>query len=759
MNVTRSLIDIFVQHKVAANLAMLMMVLSGLWAVDRINTQLDPTVQYPQIRIRANWQGASAEDIEQLVVVPVEQQLRTLHELDELNSVSYNGGAYIRVAFNHEADMTLALDSVKDRVARIRNLPTEMEPLIISRMVDMEDIALVLVKGPGDISELIPIVQQMERELLSRGIDRSEFEGFPEEEMAIQVSSARLQELSTSLDSIATEVSQRSANTPAGTVGRGQGSRLLRSLDQKRDTAGFEQLEISLLPNGRLTQLGDIATITKRPKDGQPSLSRDGDVAIEMHLYRSTDSDAILSAEILNEWLEETRPTLPKGVEILVYAEVFRLLSDQLSLILENGTSGLILVIFTLFLFLNGRTGFWVTVGIPVSFLFATLLYFWLFAGSINILALITFVMALGIVVDDAIVVGEDAMTHFESGMTASEASIAGARRMFAPVVTSSLTTLAAFVPLLLVGGEMGDIILTLPAVLLCVILASLIECFLVLPGHLKASFQNIDRANPGRFRIWFDAGFGNFKQNYFRPLLERVLQYPGATIAAAFGCVLLSFSLVVSQRVGLDMVLGLSLEILEANVEFSTTATDSDKQKYLDHVEKTLTETNDHFDSRNINGFVTKFNRAQLNEEQKYGSQYGSLLVEYAFEEDRSVPPEEFVARWRQAVKQMPYVEQLQLRVGGGANNGRPDISLAITGKDIPTLKQASEELQEALAGYPGVTNVSDDLPYGKDQIVFSLTSSGKAMGISTESLGRQLRSAYNGRRVQIFNQNDREL
>lgn len=410
--------------------------------------------------------------------------------------MSYNGGAYIRVAFNHEADMTLALDGIKDRVGQIRNLPVDMEPLVISRLIDMEDIAIVLVKGPGDISELIPVVQQMERELISRGIDRIEYEGFPEEEIAIQVSSARLHELNTSLDTIAVEVNRRSTNTPAGTVGRGQGSRLLRSLDQKRNTTGFEQLEISLRSDGRLTQLGDIATITKRPKDGQVSLSREGDVAIEMHLYRSADSDAILSAEILNEWLEEIRPTLSSGVEVLVYAEVWMFLKDQLNLILENGTSGLLLVIFILFVFLNGRAGFWVMIGIPVSFLFATLLYFWLFAGSINILALITFVMALGIVV------GEDAVTRFESGLTATEAAIAGARRMFVPVVTSSLTTMAAFVPLLLVGGEMGDIILTVPAVLLCVILASLIECFLVLPGHLKSSFQRNDLASLKQFPV-----------------------------------------------------------------------------------------------------------------------------------------------------------------------------------------------------------------------------------------------------------------
>ncbi|HKI74390.1 MAG TPA: efflux RND transporter permease subunit, partial [Pseudomonadales bacterium] len=417
------------------------------------------------------------------------------------------------------------------------------------------------------------------------------------------------------------------------------------------------------------------------------------------------------------------------------------------------------LVVLTLFLFLNGRVGAWVTVGIPVSFLFGTVLYYGLFHGSINILALITFIMALGIIVDDAIVVGEDAATLFEQGASPMDAALGGAKRMFLPVLASSLTTLAAFVPLILTGGELGQVIMTMPMVLLCVIVASLVECFLVLPGHLRHSFEKIDRSKPSRFRTWFDTRFVYVRENYYRPLLELALRYPGATLGAAFATVVLAFSLVVAGRVGTNFVTGVSLEMLEANVEFSAEATEQEKHKFMAHLESTMHATNKQFGDSDINGFVTEYNTAKFNQKRKYGTQYGSISVEYAWEGTRTVPPLEFVNAWRKRVLQSPYVEQLQIGVAGGANNGRPDISLVLRGRDIPTLKQASEDLQRALAGYDGVSNIYDDLPYGRDQIVFSLTPQGKALGLTTAALGEQLRAAYTGRRVQIFNLNDTEL
>ena len=759
MSASTTLIDVFTRHKVAANLAMIMMILSGLWAADRINTQLDPTVQWPMVFINTNWPGASAEDVEQLIIVPIEQQIRTINELQETSSTSYNGGGWVRLHFSHSTDMILALEDVKERVAQIRNFPADMEPLVINKATDYEYVASVLLTGEGTLPELFSLARQFERELLDAGIDRIDFEGLPDEELAIQVSSQKLLQLNTTLDDIANEVATRSSNTPAGTVGRGQGSRQLRSLDQQRDVAGFESLEVAIEPGGRLIRLDDISEINKRAKDGESVLMRDGKPAIVLELMRLSDSDAIKSAGALHRWLDRTRPTLPKGVDIHVYEEVWVLLKEQLSMIFENGLSGLVLVILTLFIFLNGRVGMWVMIGIPVSFLFATLLYYAVFSGSINIIALIAFVMALGIVVDDAIVVGEDAVTHFENGLSPAEAAAAGARRMFPPVVTSSLTTMAAFVPLLITGGDLGQFIITLPMVMLCVIIASLIECFLVLPGHLRHSFEKQQNATPSRFRLAFDEKFARFKKEKYEPVLQTALANPGTTICIAVGCVVLAMSLAISGRVGVNFVTGMDLETLEANVEFSADADEDDRLQFMAHLEETLNTTNADTGDSNINGFVTSYNLARLNQEKKFGTQYASLEVEFAWEEDRTITPHAFVSQWREKVMKLPYVEQLQLQVAGGANNGRPDISIVLRGTDIPTLKQAAEELGDAMASHEGVSNVFDDLPYGKDQFVFSITPAGKSLGLTTESLGRQLRAAYSGRIVQIFNQDDVEL
>lgn len=757
--VKTGIIDLFARHKVAANLVMIMMILSGLWASTRINTQLDPSVDWPGIIINATWPGASAEDVEQLIVVPIEQQLRTLVGLQQMYSTSTQGSASIRLEFTFDSDMGKIVDDVNDRIAQVRNLPADMEPVVARRGTDYENIASLLVTGGRSVSELAPLVRQFERELYAAGVDRIEFSGLPEDELAIQVSSANLMAMNTTLDSLATEVRQRSADVPAGTIARDQGEMQLRALDQRRDIYQFEQLDVRVPESGELVRLGDIAQIEKRPRAGQPVLSQNGQPAIEMNLYRITDSDAMLSAQALQAWLDDTRPQLPEGISIDVYQEVWLLLKQQLEVIASNAWSGLVLVVLTLFVFLNTRTAFWVMAGIPVSFLFATLLYFYIFDGSINILALITFIMALGIVVDDAIVVGEDAVSLFEQGHSPEEAASGAAKRMFMPVVTSSLTTLAAFVPLLISGGEMGAVIATMPMVLFCVIVASLVECFLVLPAHLKHGFARMDRDQRSAFRIKFDRFFYGLRDRYYRPVLELALARPVATLLTAFGCVILAMSLVVSGRVGMNFVTGVSLQMLEANVNFTVDATPQQRESFMGHLEQTLQQTNAGNGDNNINGYFVRLNSAQLNQERKTGLQYGSMRVEYAWEDAYSLAPQPFVDQWRERVVTPPYVEQLVLEVRGGANGGAPDISLVLRGDDLNNLKQASEELQMVLGGYDGVSNIHDNLPYGKDQMIFSLTPQGKSLGLTTAALGQQLRAAYYGSRVQIFNQDNAEL
>lgn len=750
------MIGTFAQHRVAANLLMVMMILAGVWAVHSMPTMLDPPATYPNVSIAIDWTGASAEDIETLVTVPIEQQLRTLNELHELSSRTINGATYIRVTFNYDADMTLALDQVKQRVANIRNLPAEIEPPVISRDIDTEPISALLITGEGELSDLIPLARRLEKDLMRRGIEGIYYDGLPKEEIALLIGGGRLQELGMTLDDLAREVAHLSQNIPAGSVGRGQGSHQLRSLDQQRDPLGFENLQIER--NGQLIRLKDFAQVVRRPQRGEPLLTSDGNPAIEMMLWRSTDSDAYRADQLVQDWLQDVRPTLPAGVEIKEIANIWRLLGAQLGMILKNALSGIALVLIVLFVFLRARPAFWVAVGIPVSFMLALAVFYAGFGYGISIIALIGFIMALGIVVDDAIVVGEDIVAHYEQGMSATEASVAGARRMWVPVLTSSMTTMAAFLPLLIMGGVMGDAVLALPTVLLCVIAASLIECFWVLPGHMRTSLGAM-AVNKEAWRERFEARFFRFRDEHFVPLVERCLKHPATTLTAALAAMLVAISLVLSQHVGVNFITGFDFESIAANVEFSSAASEGDKQQFMAHLEETLQATHHETGEQNVLGWVTKYNRAQLNNDRWQGEQYAALSAQYAFEEDRSMPPKDFANAWRARVQRPAYVEQFTLGVDGGANNGMPDMTLILRGTAIDNLKAGALELSNLLASYPGVSNVTDNLPYGRDQIIFELTPRGRALGLTADDIGAQLRSAYAGSRVQIFNEQDSEL
>lgn len=751
------MIEIFAKHRVAANLAMIMMTLAGIWAIKVMPTQLDPPMHFPQVFVEVSWVGASAEDLETLVTTPIEQQLRTLAALNEITSSTRNGRTFINVRFEYDTDISVAFEQVKQRVANIRNLPQGIEPPIVRRPVDTEPIVELLITGGDHISNLIPLVRSFEKDLLSRGIGGIWYDGLPVEEIALLVGGEDLQAMGFTLDELAAEVARVSQNLPAGTVGSGQASRQLRGLDQRRDSLAFEQLY--LRSGDQVIRLDDIAEVVRRSQRGQPIVSNEGRPTISMFLWRATDTDAYQAHKTAMAWLDSARPNLPDGITITVAESVWQLLGAQLSMIVRNGLTGLVLVIGILFLFLNGRVGWWVMVGIPVSFMLALAIFHLVFGYGISIIALIGLVMALGIVVDDAIVVGEDAVTQFESGKSPRDAAIAAASRMWVPVATSSMTTLAAFIPLLIMGGEMGDAVIALPTVLLCVIIASLVECFLVLPGHLSHSLAKVQAPVQGSWRTRFDDAFIHFRDERFLPVVRRALDYPGATVCAAIGGFIIALSLMMSGHVGFAFVTGFDVESLEANVEFSSAATDADKADFLAELESGLAATHEETGQANLLGWITKLNLATFADDRMTGEQYASIRASYAFEETRSTSPLAFVNAWREKIQKPAFVEQLTVAVDGGQNNGMPDMTLILSGDSIDRLKRGAEELAEALGSYPGVSNVVDNLPYGREQIIFELTPMGRSLGLTSDAIGRQLRAAYSGARVQIFNENDAEL
>ncbi|MCB1744493.1 MAG: efflux RND transporter permease subunit, partial [Gammaproteobacteria bacterium] len=457
-----TLITVFARHRVACNLLMTLMLLAGLWALDKLNRQFFPNFELDFVTVGVTWTGASPEDVESAVTNVLEEELRTVDGLRKLTSESYEGRARLILEYDEGTDMGSAVDQVKERVALIRNLPADAEEPEISKVVRYEPVARLIVHGPDDLERLRPLARQIEEELLRRGIAQVRFVGLPEEEIAVQVSAAMMHELSLSLDDIANRIAARSRDIPAGNIGRDDVTRQLRALDQQRREVDFEQLPIISDANGRLLRLGDIASIERRPKQGQAELLYKGRPAIELRLNRTETSDSLEAAQALQDWLREDRPKLPRGIEVRVYDETWQLIWERIELLLRNGGSGLLLVLLVLFAFLNARVAFWVAVGIPVSFM-ACLGVLYLVGGTINMISLFALIMALGIIVDDAIVVGEDALAHFQQGDTPLQAAELGAQRMLAPVVSSSLTTIAAFLPLMLVGGIIGNILFDIP--------------------------------------------------------------------------------------------------------------------------------------------------------------------------------------------------------------------------------------------------------------------------------------------------------
>jgi multidrug efflux pump subunit AcrB len=753
------IIGIFAQHKVAANLLMVIMLLAGVWGLSNLNVQFFPNFEVEVVTARTAWTGASAEDVERSVTIPLEQALRTTDGLEKMTSTSSQGISVITLEFPEGTDMGEATNRVEELVNTVRNLPTDAEATEVSHVTRYEPVARLLVHGPPDIRELRPLVRQIERELLERGIAKVDITGLPEDELAIQVPQATLDDLDMSLNDVASRIAAESRDLPAGTVGRDDVGREVRTLSQRRSESEFEQITLMADQDGRLLRVGDVAEVERRPRPNQVALTYQGKPTVELQLKRSATADSLVSAEIMQDWLADARGRFPPDVTVTVYDESWAQIEDRINLLLKNGLGGLILVIGILFLFLNGRVAFWVTIGIPVSFM-ATLAIVYLGGGSLNMISLFALIMALGIIVDDAIVVGEDALTHYQTGESSLEAAEGGARRMLAPVMSSSLTTIAAFIPLFAITGFVGNILGDIPFVIVCVIIASLIESFLVLPGHLRHSFKGLQHARPGPFRQRWDAGFARFRDHWFRRTVNWAVNNRVAIIAIALAFVIVLVGLLRGGRMGFSFFPNVEGNVVVASVTFVAGTPPERVAAFANEMEAAVYETNEQFGGELMRvaqvatgrGYFSHGRQAQT------GDQFASVTVELIPSDQREVRNETFIDAWEGRLTKPPGLEYLTITSRTGGHPGR-DLEVRLTGPDIDPLKAGALGLADALAAIPGVRAIEDDMPFGQQQLVFQLSPYGESLGLTVEAVGRQLRAAFDGALAQIFNEGDDEI
>ncbi|MGQ5487213.1 efflux RND transporter permease subunit [Thauera sp. ZXT1-4] len=744
-----SLLERLAGHKVAANVLMLLAFVLGVLGVTRMNVQFFPTFELDVISVRVVWSGAAAEDVEAGITAPLEERLKTVDGLKRMSSTSAQGVSSITLELEEDTEALTALDQVRQRVDEFRNLPRDAETPEVSRVSRYEPIARLLVRG-SSVEELRPWVRRFESELLAAGIDRVTITGLPEERIAIEIPSAALETLGLSLVQVGDRINQLARDVPAGIAGQADGAREIRGLEQRRTAEAFGSLPVTSDEHG-LVRLGEIARIQREPRSNELALFERGDTVVELQLQRSETGHSLKAARVLDTWLETTRPALPPSIRLEVFDAQWQLIRDRIELLVANGVSGLLLVVAVLYFFLPARVAFWVMVGVPTAFL-ATLAMMFMLGGTINMMSLFALIMALGIIVDDAIVVSEDADTHRHMGEGPAQAALGGARRMLWPVVAASLTTVAAFLPLMMVGGIIGNILGDIPFVMVAVITASLLESFLILPSHLRVALAGDAALKHSALRNRLDAGFAHFRDGPFRRLVERALHWRSATVAISLAAMVLAVGLIVGGRIGFVFFPTPEGQVVFANATFVAGTPRAHTEAFLAQLEQALYAAEAELGGGLIQTAVARLGGtiSSGSGSSARGDQLAGIMVELTPPDAREVRNEHFLAKWRE---KLPPVAGLELLTFTARQSGPPgrDINIRLTGDNADALKAAALELAETLGSIPGVSETEDDMPYGREQLIYRLTPAGEALGLTTESLGQQLRAAFDGALAQL--------
>ena len=757
----RGLIALFARHRTAANLVMVLMILFGVLGLARMNTQFFPTFGIDWISINVTWPGASAEDVDANIIAAIEPEVRFIDGIKRVVSHSVEGIGSVVMEFEPGTDLDTALANIENAVGRVETLPEESEKPVVSRVYTYEPIGNLVISGPFSESALRAHAKDIRERLLAAGVDKVDLFGSRREEIWVEVGEGRLRQLNLTLGDIAARISTSSVDLPSGIVPAGT-NKQIRSLGHAGSVEEMGQVEVIAREDGAKVHLRDIASISERFNERDAIAFRAGYPAVELQVRRAPTSDALEQSAILDTFLEDLRPSLPPTLVVEHFSKQAELIDDRINMLLRNGISGLALVIVVLFVFLSVRVAFWVTVGIPVSLL-ATLGVMMLTGQTINMVSLFALIMAIGIIVDDAIVVGEHAVTQRAAGAGPAEAAERGAKRMLVPVLAATLTTLAAFLPLFMVSDLIGQMIRAIPLVIVAVLVASLIECFLVLPGHLRFALK-VDPRRENRFARWFNPRFDAFRDGLFSRIVRGCVSWRYLTVSISIGLLLLFLGLIVGGRISFVFFPSPESDAVLANVTFvegtkreTATAMVEELGRALQEAEDALTEGAGGLVVMSL-GQVGKPAARANTFFLGTGDHIGGMRVELQPSDRRAIRTQTLIEAWRSRVRPLPGLETFTILEQQAGPPGR-EIDIRVTGDDLPALKAAAGEVRLLLGRFPGVSDIEDNTPYGKQEAILTVTPRGRALGFTTESSARQVRASFEGVIARRFARGDEEV
>lgn len=742
------LLELFVRHRNAANLLMILLVMFGIWGAMGLNRQLMPNTDSKTITINVDWPGASAEDVEKNLLILIEPAVQFLDGVKSMSGRAREGTGRITLEFERDTDMQDAERQVEVAVSAVPNLPSEAEEPNISTRKFFDPIASIGISGPFPEAVLRRYAREIRDGLLAAGVDKVEFTGYRDREIVVTIDEGKLRQLGMTLEEMSRALTPNFADKPSGTL-TGDYEAQIRAAAREVTARDISETEIRSSATGDAPTFGEVGAVENGFDNDDPLGYMRGAPAIKLKVSRSATADTVTTYENVQAYVSDIAPTLPRSLNIKVFDAAAESVIARLSLLVTNGVTGLIIVLIVLFLFLDARIALWVAMGIPVSIL-ATLGVMFMLGQTINMISMFALMMTLGIIVDDAIVVGEHTATRYADGDPRATAAITGAGRMMTPVIAASLTTIAAFLPILVIGDVIGQIMSTLPVVVTCVLVASTVECFLVLPGHLAHALP-AERKRPSRFRRNFDNGFAWFRDGPFNYLLNLSFSWRYATAAIAVAVTALGLSLLASGQLKFEFFPSAEGEKFNIYARFQAGVPQDRMTGIIREIEAAVSEIEEE-----IGGGEAIINTTYANLDLENGGANFDVFLTPS--EERTIRTGEVIDALREKLPSVAGVERINVRQGRFGPPGRA-IDIEFAGNDSAQLKLASDELQGVLEGFDGVTSISDTLFYGNPEVIMSLNERGASLGFTLTSLGEQVSNAFQGKKVATIVSEDDEV
>lgn len=749
---TGGLISYFTRHRTLANLLFVLLIVAGLVASTRIRAQYFPDVIVAEVQVSVAWSGAGAEDVDRAIVQVLEPALLAVDGVSNAVSRAAEGSGRIVLEFEPGTDLTQATEDVQSAVNSVNNLPAEAEEPRISRSQWRDQVTDVVITGPVGVDQLARFADEFVGRLFQVGITRTSIRGLADPETVVEVPSVALIQHDITLREIATAIGAAVQTNPAGNVG--DGSARVRTGTERRNPTELAGVVLRSQPDGTTLTVGDVATIRAVGADaGRASFVGDNP-AMTVRVDRNAEGDAIRMQASVEEVAAEMQLSLPPGVTVDLVRARAEEITDRLYLLLDNALSGLALVVILLFLFLNARTALWVAAGIPVAMLAAVAVMY--AAGlTLNMISLFALIIMLGIVVDDAIVVGEHA--DFRGRSLGEEAVVAaerGALRMAQPVVASTLTTVIAFFGLVAIGGRFGGLIRDIPLTVIAVLVASLVECFLILPNHMAHA---IAKAKQEKWYDWpsrqVNRGMAWFGARVVKPTMRVVIVARYPVLAGSVALFAASAALFIRGDLPFRFFNAPEQASVTGNFSMLPGAERSDTLALMREVQRAAEVVGARFEAEHgvnpISFAMAEIGgsggRGLASAEGKDADLLGSISIELINPDARPYSSNVFVSALQEEVRGHPLMEELSFR-GGRFGPGGDALAIDLYGAEASGLKAAAEALKARLAIYPEVSALEDSLAYDKEELVLNLTPLGQSLGFAIDELGRSLRDRLNG-------------